>query len=272
MLAPFIHDPATHKLGRLPVSRAARRTNLRFGDYVRSSAAAPNSLIDWGSKLPVNTGAKKNDVLSDCTAAGYAQLTSQWKVANGLPLTTPTDAAVVNFYSGSTGYSPSDPSTDQGGNEPIVLAYAKSTGIQQPDGSFDKILGSVEIDPSNLTHVGLGLQWFGGLYTGMMLPATAQKQGIWTLPIAGGNDAEPGSWGGHCTVVEKIDYVNRLITIRTWGIRKLVTFDWWLCYLANSCGGACYALISMDWVQAGKAAPSGLMLADLLADAPQVGN
>lgn len=245
---------------------------LKFGDYVRSSAAAPNPLIDWGSGLPADTGAKRNNDLSDCTAAGYAQLTSQWKVANGLPLTTPTDDAIVDFYSGSTGYVRGDASTDLGGNETIVLQYAQSKGIQQPDGTFDKIVGFVEIDPSNLTHVGLGLQWFGGLYTGMMLPITAQRQGVWSLQIAGGNDATEGSWGGHCTVVEKIDYANRLITIRTWGIRKLVTFDWWLCYLANSCGGACYALISSDWARPGFKAPSGLMITDLLADVPQVTN
>lgn len=243
---------------------------MKLGDYVNvRSLPAPSSLIDYMKFLPDACGVMGNDVLSDCTGAGYGHAIQTWSAANG-KMITPTDAAVIKFYSGSTGYVPGVASTDQGGNETVVMAYAKDVGMQLPDGTFDKIAAVVEMDPSNLTHVRIAQQLFGGVYTGIMLPLTAQKQSVWTLQIAGGNEAEPGSYGGHCIWSPYSDDSRRLMGGPTWGIKKYWTYDWWLAYACSAVGGACYALVSSDWARPGVVAPSGLLLADLLADAASV--
>lgn len=269
--APLIHDPATHKLGRQrPVRGFARRPMLRFGDYLKPRALpAPPTLVDYLKFLPDNAGAMANDSLGDCTAAGYGHAIQTWTAANGA-IVTPTDDAVIDFYSGSTGYVRGDATTDQGGDEFLTTKYATTTGMKLPDGTFDKAAAVVEIDPSNLTQIRTAQSLFGGIYTGISLPVTAQAQALWSLQIAGGNDAEPGSWGGHCIWSPYSDDGAHLFGGCTWGIKKFWTYDWWLAYAAASVGGACYAFVSSDWARPGVVAPSGLLLADLLADAAQV--
>ena len=267
----LFHDPATHKLGRRKPARGfAKRPMLAFADYVRPRALpAPPSLVDYLKYLPSNTGAMGNDALGDCTAAGYGHAIQTWTAANG-QIVTPSDDAVVDFYSGSTGYVRGDESTDNGGDEYVVTKYAVDVGMRLPDGTFDKAAAVVSIDPSNLVHVRAAQQLFGGVYTGVELPVSAQRQGLWALQIAAGADAEPGSWGGHCIWSPYSDDSRHLFGGATWGQAKFWTYDWWLAYAAASVGGACYAFVSSSWARPGVVAPSGFLLADLLADASQV--
>lgn len=269
--APLIHDPATHKLGRKPLNKVAHRAMLRFGDYLKPSALPPPpSVVDFMKALPDDTGAMANDALGDCTAAGYGHAIQTWTANNGA-MVTPTDDAVINFYSGSTGYVRGDSSTDNGGDEVVTTQYAKDVGMQLPDGTFDKVVAIVTMDTSNLTQLRTAQALFGGIYTGISLPKTAQAQDVWSELIAGGEDAEPGSWGGHCIWSPYSDATRNLFGGVTWGIKKLWTFDWWLANAAASVGGAAYAFVSSDWARAGVKAPSGFLLADLLADAAELG-
>lgn len=271
MIPALIHDPATHRLGRnKPARGAKRKVMLRFGDYLKPKALpAPPPVVDWMSKLPADCGAMGNNDLGDCTAAGYGHAIQVWSANNG-GMVTPTDDAVIDFYSGSTGYVRGNASTDNGGDESVTTQFACTTGMALPDGTMEKAAAVVEIDPSNLAHIQLAMQLFGGVYTAIELPVTAQSQDVWSEQIASGPDSAPGSWGGHCIFAPYLDTVRRLFGGITWGIKKNWTFDWWLANANANVGGACYAFVSSLWARPGVVAPSGFDLATLLADSAEI--
>lgn len=243
---------APMKLGKL-APRVDKRT-LRLARYMTDLPAAPASM-DVSSALPADLGMMLNDHLGDCTCAGMAHAVQTWTACNG-GIVTLSDADVLRAYEEACGYSPSDPSTDQGGVELDVLNYFRSVGI-----GGHKIGAFASIDPKNREHLKAAIWLFGGVYIGVALPISAQTQDVWRIAIAGTEgDPTPGSWGGHCVFVPPIYDADGLACI-TWGQTKRMTWEWWDAYCDEA-----YALLSPDWVQPGKDAPSGFDLAALQAD------
>ena len=99
---------------------------------------------------------------------------------------------------------------------------------------------------------------FGGVYIGLSLPLTAQKQDVWDVVARGGANAKPGSWGGHCVFVPKYDQNG--FTCITWGGLKMMTLAFWKKYCDEA-----HTLFCQDWLAA-KGAPSGFNQAQLQAD------
>jgi hypothetical protein len=87
---------------------------------------------------------------------------------------------------------------------------------------------------------------------------TAQTQDVWDVAPAGGANAEPNSWGGHCVFVPKYD--EKGFTCITWGQLKTMTLAFW----KNYCDEA-HTLLAQDWLSA-KGAPNGFNQAQLEAD------
>src|ERR1700675_2681705 len=112
------------KLGKLPV-RHDKRT-LRFPKYM-SVLPPVKPAVDW-SPFVKDWKMFKNDQLGDCTIAAGGHLI-ELLTSSASDLVLPTDEQIVADYSSVTGYTPSDPSTDQGANELDVLNYWKKTGI-----------------------------------------------------------------------------------------------------------------------------------------------
>jgi hypothetical protein len=96
------------------------------------------------------------------------------------------------------------------------------------------------------------------LYIGLALPITAQKQAIWDVVPSGGDDAKPGSWGGHAVFVPKYDATT--FTCITWGALKPMTVAFWQEYVDEA-----YALLGHNWIE-NKGSPSGFNLAELKTD------
>jgi hypothetical protein len=92
----------------------------------------------------------------------------------------------------------------------------------------------------------------------LSLPITAQKQAVWDVVPNGGDNAKPGSWGGHAVFVPKYDANG--FTCITWGELKTMTSAFWSAYVDEA-----HALLSHDWM-ASKGAPSGFNLAELKTD------
>lgn len=194
-----------------------------------------------------NPGTMLNDSLGDCTCAGAGHGTQVW-TANTGPVVTPTNDQVLQAYEQSCGYVPGKPSTDQGGVESDVLASWRDKGFFGM-----KIEDFIPVNYTNVDHAMKAVERFGFLYGGHPLPLTAQDEEFWQVDIAGGDRAEPGSWGGHCVVWPVYDAGAKVLACETWGMRQRATFDWWLDYTDEA-----YAIVCSLWFRgAGGLSPVG---------------
>lgn len=246
----MIHDPAKLRLGK----RAARHDprTLRLASFL-TPLPVPPPRIDWS--LGVNDwGTMQNDAIGDCTIAAAGHMIQAWTTNNGAELVLP-DSTIVAEYSAITGYVPGDESTDNGAVELDVLNYWRKTGI-----GGHKIAGYVSLTPKNRDHVRLSVDLLGGCYLGISLPKTILDQEMWTVPESGPvGDAAPGSLGGHAVPV--VNYGPAGIVIVTWG--KLVTMTW---EFFNEYVDEAYGILSPDWADGTKTAPSGFDFATLQQD------
>ncbi len=248
-------DFRTLKLGRSP-SPPDDRT-LRLARYLIPALPAPPVTVDWSMKL-TTLGMMLNDQLGDCTCAAMGHAEQVWTSQNGPEITVP-DSAVLAAYEGACGYVPGDPSTDQGGNMLTMVKYWRKTGI-----AGHKISAFVQAQPSSLAEVKTGLWLFGGLYTGVALPLSAQAQiqagQPWAIPLTGTQwgDGVPGSWGGHCIWV--CAYDPQGLTCLTWGMKQRMTWDFWRAYCDE-----CMPILAPEWDAKGKC-PVGFDAVQLEAD------
>jgi hypothetical protein len=185
---------------------------LRLARYlIRAGQAQPlhppvtvdytRGITDWGVML--------NDTLGCCTIAALGHAVQAWTAnALGRELTVP-DSTILEYYEQWDGYSPADPSSDQGGVELDVLnAWRKSKFAGHALDAYVAItLGDLNMPASAnpLPQIATAIWLFGGAYIGIELPITAQKQDVWDVPAQVGPDDEPGSWGGHAVYLVGYD-------------------------------------------------------------------
>lgn len=242
-------DHSNMKLGRGPVKRDSR--TLKLGKYLKSELPRAPVAQDW-TKGIASWGMMLNDIHSDCTIAAAGHAVQVWSAHTSGEVTLP-DPVLLSYYEQWDGYNPNDPSTDGGGVELDVLnAWQKS--------SFDKHKLVAYADPAfaNLEEIRQAIHLFGGVYIGLTLPMTAKTQAVWDVAPNGGDDAKPGSWGGHAVFVPKYDADT--FTCITWGAPKPMTVAFWKEYVDEA-----HALLSHDWLEA-KGSPSGFDLAELKKD------
>jgi hypothetical protein len=236
----------TRCLGKQPRRHDPR--TLRLATLLTTALPAAPPARDWSAALPTALGMMRNDACGDCTCAGAAHLVQTWTANNGGEVTI-SDDDVVAAYSKITGYTPSDPTSDKGAVLLDVLNAWRQAGI-----GGHKIGAYAIVDHTNVAEVKLALDLFGGLYTGAMLPQSAESAVGSTWSAVALDDA--GSWGGHCMAVAAYDADG--ITYLTWGARQRATWDWWSAYCDEA-----YAIIADDWVTGAKPAPSGFDVAAL---------
>jgi hypothetical protein len=202
-----------------------------------------------------------NDTLGDCTSAGAGHLIDVFTAGGGAPVVI-TAAEAIAFYSQSTGYDPSNPASDQGGDEVTVLTSWKTLGYDGKGGH--PIAGFVQVDPTNAALLRACCFYFGGLYFGLELPDT------YTNPFPSSNGfvwgpGTPDPNQGHCIVGLGADETG--IKVDSWGLLGTFTYDAIaeLCSEAN--GGMVFAVISRDWVNAAsQRSPAALDWGTLVAD------
>lgn len=248
--------------GKQPARFDAR--TLWLWDIFHRRAVPPAEDFDWSNRLPDDLGMMRNDRIGLCTCAGAAHLVQVWTALHGGAEVTISDDDVEDAYKAITlqvngrAYDPADPSTDTGLTLLDVLKYWRKVGI-----GGHKIGAFAKISHNDLDEIRAAGRAFGGLYTGAMLPISAQREigGTWTADP--GPDGEPGSWGGHCMALVAgaaradgggdVKYV-------TWGKRQDADMAWVAEYADEM-----YAIISQDWIDGTRPAPSGLDLAALTA-------
>jgi hypothetical protein len=190
-----------------------------------------------------------NDKLGDCTAAGLAHQLQCWSL-NVPPVHNLTDDQVIQFYSATTGYDPSDPQTDQGGNElDILKQWLKTPGLL---GGYN-LTGFAPFRATVPDSIKDSIFICGGAYLGINLPKTILNQGdLWYVPAEGPvGDGAPGTLGGHAVVA--VAYNSRNVVFVSWGQLFKMTYDFYSTYTEE-----CYSLISEEWIDktSGKS-PSG---------------
>jgi len=242
-------DHSRMRLGRKAIKTDTR--TLALANYLTPALPAPPAAADW-TKGNTSWGMMLNDRLGDCTIAGVGHAVQVWTAHTASMVTVP-DMVVEMYYEKWDGYNPNDPGSDAGGVELDVLADWRLQGF-----AGHRLLGFADPQPANLVEIHQSIALFGGVYIGLALPLTAQKQEVWDVVPNAGADAEKGSWGGHCVYVPKYDANG--FTCITWGAPKTMTAAFWQAYCDEA-----HTLLGNDWVTA-KGAPEGFSLSQLLAD------
>jgi hypothetical protein len=242
------------KLGKLAPRHDPR--TLKLSTYITQLPLPPRA-IDWGKGVPV-WGMLKNDAIGDCTCAAAGHMVEAWTFDAAQKEARVTDAQIVSAYTAVSGYDPVTGANDEGAVELDVLKYWRKTGI-----AGHKIQAFATVNTLNPSQVKTGMWLFGGLYIGVELPVSAQKQVIWDVPSSGfRGDGEKGSWGGHA--VNLVSYDERGATCVTWGKPLRMTWRFFGAYCSEA-----YAVLSSDWFSKGKA-PSGFDVATLQRDLDQL--
>jgi hypothetical protein len=246
---------------RMKLGKLAPHHDLRvpmLAKYTVSLPAAP-AQIDWSDGLQ-NWGVMRNDTLGDCTCAAVGHAIQTWTKNAGIETTLP-DSTIVSLYSAVAGYDPASGANDNGAAETDVLTYWLKNPV-----AGHALDGFVAVQPKDIRDVKDALWLFGGVYIGLALPLSAQRQvgTLWCVPAGGlAGDGAAGSWGGHAVYV--VAYDSRGFTCITWGKPQRMSWNFWVAYCDES-----YGLLSHDWIttngQHQGLAPSGFDAAALSAD------
>lgn len=246
-----LYDIKKLKMGRLPAKVNLRAPRLQY--FLTADLPPPPVSINWGAAVTLPWGMLKNDDLGDCTAAAAGHAIQTW-TANASVEAVITDTMTVDFYEKTTGYTPGQPNTDQGGVELDVLQWWHAHKF----GGLYGLEALAIVDPKRSSLVKSAIALMGGVYIGVALPTSAQNQPVWDVPASGtAGDGTPGSWGLHAIWIMAYDEVG--LTCVTWG--QVWKMTW--AFFSTYCDEA-YALLSSLWYVT--KSPTGLDAATLRDD------
>jgi hypothetical protein len=251
----------TFKLGRLRPSPTHMR--MQLGLYMAADLPVPPTVEIWASAAEVCLSQMyKNDVLGDCTAAGAGHILGVWRGNAGNGDQIPTDTDVVAFYSKTTGYVPGNESTDQGGDEIVVLNKWRDEGFFAD--TSGKILGWGNVNGANALEVKQALYLFENVYFGVELPDAWINPGpqgsgfVWD--VAGPSNPQ----NGHCFVGVGYNAVG--VQVCSWGMVGTITWAAIAKYATTTCEGELHVALSSDVLnRAQEKAPNGFDAAQLTA-------
>lgn len=225
------------RLGKKPAQRLA--TNFPLTRYVKSSVLLPAAptYTHYGQVVTQQHGVYPmydNDKLGDCTTAAAGHMEQVWSYVAGSPETPPLKAVDALYW--ATGTQDDGRYLDQ-----VLVEWRKGAGL---DG--EQILGYASVNVKDRAAVCAALWLFGGLYIGIGLPVTAQRQTTWHVDAAApAADRAPYSWGGHC--VNASGYSTSGVWFATWGKLMRMTWGFWNAYVDEA-----FAIINPDWLTNGK--------------------
>jgi hypothetical protein len=223
------------KLGKQPP--AADDRTIKFGDFLKTAYSPPKSR-NWSAHL-TSIGMMLNDRLSCCTITTAGHLIQGWTAANGNQIVLP-DSAILDGYKRLCGYVEGVPATDKGGRVLAVL-----TGWRTGDIGGHTIDAFASVEPRDQKQVMATIDLFGGMYGGLVLPESAERQEKWSVRI--GDTTGPNR--GHA--INLIDYDQSGVWCITWGGLKWLSWKYWYAYADEA-----YAIFSSDWADA-NGAPNG---------------
>ena len=213
-----------------------------------STRSVPNN-VDW-TKGITNFGMMLNDQLGCCTCAAMYHARQIW-TANVLTEQTEPDNMVLKLYEESCGYIQGDPSTDRGGIEQYVLSYILNTGMPLPDGSREKILGFIEVDPRNINDIKTVINEFGVAYIGFQVPLSMFDSNKVPLSKWSYDPMNTATEGGHAVILVGYDAEGPIVV--SWGSLYKMSWEFFIHYTHES-----YAIVSDDWLNNTGITPLGM--------------
>lgn len=255
----LIHDPSTHRLGRL--RRTPDPRDLKLAHYLRPELLPPiPTNRDWGSKIGAGSwGMLGNDQYGDCTCAAVGHAVMAW-TANTSKIFIPTTQQVLSLYTTVTGEEGAafDPTTGQNDNGCVIADVLKEW---RTNGFVGHQLGAYAyVKPRRFDLVRAAIDLFGVVDIGIDLPIDAQTQDVWSVSdMSLQGNAAPGSWGGHSITLT--GFSPHVAIGETWGQKKYMTWAWLYYYCTEV-----WALLSPDWVNGTQKAPSGFYQSQLQED------
>jgi hypothetical protein len=247
--------PQSPKLGHA----GTHKPRLALGDYL-SANASPPSQVHRGL-FTGYTNVLANDTLGDCAEAMTLHGIEGMHHAAGTPVPAFTAQDAISLYETVGGYVPSDPSTDQGTDNDVLVKDWQSTGVKcAADGTIHKIVGSVAVDFTNTVECQVAIYEFAALFCAYNMPLSAQGQRVWSVVGDGqtGNSA-PGSWGGHDVVA--MAYDDDTLDDDSWGMWIPSTAGYRKTY-----GVGFFAVATEDMLNRSGISPTGLNWTALIAD------
>jgi hypothetical protein len=223
------------------------RNTKRLSAYVDMEKLGPApEETDHYSKLSRLTMALNNQK-SCCVVSGAVHMVQVLSSIAGREQII-SDADLLKVYDTLTG------GQDSGLNVLSFLQWWKKNQIAgHPLGDF------VAINPTNIELIKHAINWFGGVFTGIGLPISAQDQTVWDVGN-GGPSSAAYSWGGHLTINCQYDRFDNLYNY-TWGEKIPMTPSFTKCYVDEA-----YPLLSLDWFTKDHKTIDGFAWKDLLAD------
>lgn len=197
-----------------------------------------------------------NDRLGDCTCAAAAHMVQSWTTYARLRDVVLPWREVVAAYFAITG------GKDNGEACLDVLKYWRGSGI-----AGDRIAGFTKLRNRDIAQAKLSIDLFGSAYLGFALPdfAIATRK-AWDVPPGGAvGAARPNESNGHC--VPAVGYDGENVYVATWGRLKAMTWRFYEAYMDEA-----YAVLSRDWLEKNRKAPSGFQLDTLEKDLAGLGS
>jgi hypothetical protein len=244
--------------------------NLKFKNYADpNQLPPPDPLEDYISGYEKDLQMYGNDGAGNCVIAAKYNLDGVEADHAGNSFSASTKNA-IDDYSAITGYDPSQTQPD--GSNPTDCGtdpQAAAKWYNALDPSDPRYIRAwVQIDQNNMTEIRQALKIFGGIWTALALPLTAQDQlkakepwdyvKWWPTPrrIA-------GSWGGHMVGAQLIDARQPKITgkVNTWGM----PYPFTQAFLDHYCI-LMIVYITNYWIAKNGKTPSGFDIDGLLAD------
>lgn len=245
---------------------AAFGPHLKLRNYLKATLPAAPVAYDYtGKAAPILADIMGNDQYGDCVFACGGHLVGVETANAGAPYHE-TLTQVLADYSAVTGFKPNDPSTDNGANIQDALNYWCSHGFA--DGT--KALGYLAVDATNVAEVQSCIYLFENLVLGMSLPDQ------WISPFPSGNGftwdkaGSPDTNNGHC--VGAFGYLQRGVTIATWGLLGTLTYQALAEYAVASGSGELWVVLTPDQLARGQSkAPNGVDWSGLILDFDSIG-
>lgn len=238
------------------------RMAIKLSNYLMSALPAPPTACSYSkAALPVLHDVMLNDQYGDCGIAGAYHIVGV-ETGNAGALFHATKSQIIADYSKIGGFDPNHPDTTDNG---IVLADALNYYQSHGFANGTKLLGSCEIDATNLTESKQAFNLAENGYLGMDLPDKwigpfPSKDGdVWD--VAG----DPDLNNGHCVPV--VEYNATGPVICTWGILVQMTWAAYAKYAGRAAGGEVYIMFTPDQLAKGQTtAPNGVDWITLLGD------
>ena len=252
-------DHMMMKLGKRP-RRDDPRT-IKLARILTPALPIPPDQCDW-THGQTSWGMMLNDTLGDCIIAdGPGHATQIWTLNAAGAMVTPSNTAILTAYKDWCGYNPA---THQptGAEFYYVLKDWKANGFNgQTLDAYAAVHQVINGQVSQLDQamVRAAIWMFGGMYTGVQLPISAQNQNPWDVGDPNDPYTQPGTWGGHAILIVQYDADG--LTCITWAGLQRMTWPWLLKYADEA-----YAMVNGLWLSRSGVTPTGLDMDTLEAD------